>query len=105
MPPGLRATAIRAPCEANTPLAGGWTRWSGVCTAARPPAPSEDESLRWQHVVISLQMLLELPLIVGGRTALELQGFAHYLSATGPREIHLYGDEPPPAWVGKLKLE
>jgi hypothetical protein len=69
------------------------------------PAPNEDEGLRWQHVVLSLQTVLGRPVIVGGRTALELQGFAHYLSAKGPREVHLYGNEPPPTWVGKLKLE
>src|ERR1700693_2155568 len=37
-------------------------------------------SLAWQRVVISLQTLLEYPLAVGGRTALELQGFVHYLA-------------------------
>src|SRR5437867_5113320 len=37
-------------------------------------------SLQWQQVVISLQMLLKYSLAVGGRTALELQGYAHYLS-------------------------
>jgi len=58
-----------------------------------------------ENVVISLQMVLECPVIVGGRTALELQGFAHYLSVTGPREVHLYGDAPLPTWVGKLKLD
>ena len=61
--------------------------------------------LRWQNVVISLQMILECPLIVGGRTALDLQGFAHYLSLTGPKEVHLYGDARLPTWVGKLKLD
>ncbi len=35
-------------------------------------------SLNWQQAVISLQKLLDQNLIVGGRTALELQGFAHY---------------------------
>jgi hypothetical protein len=65
----------------------------------------KDESLRWQHVVISLQTVLERPFIVGGRTALELQGFAHYLGAGELREVHLYGNEPPPSWVGKLPLE
>ena len=37
-------------------------------------------TLGWQQVVISLQTLLGQPLLVGGRTALELQGFAHYLA-------------------------
>jgi hypothetical protein len=54
--------------------------------------------------VISLQTLLARPYIVGGRTALELQGFAHYLSALR-REIHLYGTRKPPGWTFKLKLD
>jgi hypothetical protein len=52
--------------------------------------------------VISLQSLLETPVIVGGRTALELHGFSHYLSAEGMREVYLYGDNPLPGWVNKL---
>lgn len=65
----------------------------------------KDEPLRWQHIVISLQTVLQRPFIVGGRTALELQGFAHYLGTGELREVHLYGNERPPAWIGKLKLE
>lgn len=61
--------------------------------------------LLWQHVVISLQYLLQLPVIVGGRTALELHGFSHYVSAKGVREIHLYGDRPLPSWVGRLDID
>lgn len=72
--------------------------------AAKLPAPNQDEGLRWQQVVVSLQTLLERPYTVGGRTALELQGFAHYLS-DGPREIHLYGPKVVPGWVGKLQLD
>jgi hypothetical protein len=72
---------------------------------ARLPASREDDGLRWQHVVVSLQTLLECPLTLGGRTALELQGFGHYLSSAGPREIHLYGNDRTPGWVCKLKLD
>jgi hypothetical protein len=39
--------------------------------------------------------VLDLPLTVGGRTALEQQGYAHYLS-TAMREVHLYGPKRPP---------
>jgi Transcriptional regulator, AbiEi antitoxin, Type IV TA system/Transcriptional regulator, AbiEi antitoxin N-terminal domain len=59
-------------------------------------------SLRWQQVVVSLQMLLGYPLTVGGRTALELEGYAHYLTHR-TREVHLYGPESPPAWLSKLR--
>jgi hypothetical protein len=69
-------------------------------------ADASHEPLRWQPVVISLQMLLGYPFTVGGRTALELQGFAHYLSSGGhQREIHLYGTGKPPGWVFKLGLQ
>lgn len=60
-------------------------------------------SLRWQQAVISLQTLLGMTLVVGGRTALDLQGFAHYL-AHDTEEVHLHGPKPPPAWLAKLPL-
>lgn len=61
--------------------------------------------LKWQQLVISLQTLLEIPVTVGGRTALELQGFAHYLPLGSVDEVHLYHDKPLPGWVSKLKLD
>jgi hypothetical protein len=60
-------------------------------------------SLTWQQVVISLQALLGYPLLLGGRTALELQGYAHYLPQK-QKEVHLYGPKPPPQWLHKLPL-
>ena len=60
-------------------------------------------SLRWQQAVISLQTLLGMTLSVGGRTALALQGFAHYL-ARDIEEVHLHGPKPPPNWLAKLPL-
>lgn len=60
-------------------------------------------SLSWEQVVISLQTLLQIPVIVGGRTALEAHGFSHYF-AREQKEIHLYGREPPPSWLHSLPL-
>jgi hypothetical protein len=60
--------------------------------------------LTWQQTVISLQTLLDLPLIVGGRTALEQLGYAHYLS-TEMQEVHLYGPKRPPTWLDSLPLD
>lgn len=57
----------------------------------------------WEQAVISLQTLLEFPIVVAGRTALELQGFGHYL-AREQTEVHLYGHQPPPSWLHKLPL-
>lgn len=60
--------------------------------------------LSWQQVVTSLQTLLGYALVVGGRTALELQGYTHYLSE-GVSEVHLHGPVPPPSWVVTLPLK
>jgi hypothetical protein len=60
-------------------------------------------TLVWQQVVISLQTLLEQDLVIGGRSALELQGFAHYLAQENT-EVHLYGPRRPPAWLGNVPL-
>lgn len=60
--------------------------------------------LSWQQVVISLQTLLGHRLVVGGRTALELQGYAHYLSQSSS-EIHLHGPARPPTWLTMLPLK
>lgn len=61
-------------------------------------------SLSWQQAVISLQALLHHPVVVGGRTALELQGYAHYLPQSR-KEVHLYGPQRPPSWVFQLPLD
>lgn len=60
--------------------------------------------LTWQQVVVSLQTILEYPLIVGGRTALELQGYAHYLTSEA-QEVHLYGSVKGPTWLNRLPLK
>lgn len=89
-------------------VAQGWLDQVARSVYRRPaPKLSEEgaqEQLRWQAVVISLQTLLDRPYTVGGRTALELQGYAHYLSGSH-REIHLYGTRQPPVWLSKLSLE
>lgn len=61
-------------------------------------------SVGWEQVVISLQTLLGYAMSIGGRTALELQGYAHYLSHA-QKTIHLYSDSKLPAWLHKLPLE
>ncbi|MGC9969940.1 MAG: type IV toxin-antitoxin system AbiEi family antitoxin domain-containing protein [Bryobacteraceae bacterium] len=90
-------------------LRHGWLEQLARAVYRRPPAwlqkPGDEKHLLWQSVVISLQMLLDRPVVVGGRSALEQQGFAHYLALSGPRELHLYGNEALPGWAPKLKLD
>ena len=79
-------------------VAAGWLEQPARRVYRRPRG-----SLRWQQVVISLQTMLDCPLAVGGRTALDLHGYAHYLSQA-TSEVHLYGPKAPPRWLQGLRV-
>jgi hypothetical protein len=55
--------------------------------------------LTWQAIVYSLQWFLRTDLTIGGLTALEMQGFAHYLPLSPQKSITLYGKDKIPSWV------
>ncbi|MDT8321242.1 MAG: type IV toxin-antitoxin system AbiEi family antitoxin domain-containing protein [Xanthomonadales bacterium] len=80
-------------------LAAGWLERPTRGVYRRPRG-----DLTWEQAVISLQSLMHHPVTVGGRTALELQGFAHYLSHA-QQEVFLYGDKPLPGWTANLPIE
>jgi len=65
----------------------------------RRPGPP----LKWEHLFYSLQEL-GYSLHIGGQSALDLQGFTHYLSL-GHKEkpIALYGHDKLPLWINKIQ--
>ena len=77
----------------------GWLHTLARGVYCRPTAAVHPAALPWQQLVISLNALLNLPAAAGGRTALELLGFSHYLAASGMREAHLFSNENLPGWV------
>jgi hypothetical protein len=66
--------------------------------AYRRPGPQ----LKWEHFVYSLQEL-GLDLHVGGRSALDIVGYAHYLNMSGVKRIELYTTHPLPAWLKSIE--
>ena len=60
--------------------------------------------LTWEGVVCCLQNVLKTDLCVGGLTALELAGFAHYLDLSDRKAIHLYGKDRLPPWCNQVLL-
>jgi hypothetical protein len=58
----------------------------------------------WQQVVASLQTFLGHNLVIGGRSALQLQGFAHFVPFSEMRSVYLYGPRRPPTWLEKIPL-
>lgn len=74
----------------------GWLESPARGIYLRPGLP-----LRWQTVVASLAREMERPPHIGGISALEEQGHAHYIPL-GNRQLYLYGEERLPSWVHAL---
>lgn len=88
-----------------SPVRGVYRRPTSFDNRADPARLDTNEPLPWQQLVISLSRLLNRWVSVGARTALELQGFAHYLTAGAPREVHLYTHEELPSWVSNVPVD
>lgn len=102
LPEGLPVDASWLRAEGYTPNllrkyeAAGWLSQPAHRIYIRPRGP-----IAWQQAVIALQTLLARDLVVGGRTALDLHGFSHYLEAS-TQAIYLYGPKAPPTWLKHL---
>jgi len=82
---------------------GGWLERMGP-RIYRRPGPVANSLLRWDVVVLSLQQIMHKSLHVGGRTAVELSGYAHYLETGESPTVYLYG-QAAPSWLAKLPLK
>ncbi len=75
----------------------GWLEKLGHGAYIRP-----NSILQWQGVVLGLQRLGGMDLHVGGLSALNLQGYAHYLTLGEDSRISLYGTGKLPAWIDQI---
>lgn len=84
-------------------VASGWLTPLAHGAYARPASPVD-----WQGVVLALQRLAKRSIHVGGVSALNLQGLAHYLPLGGEPRIHLWSHSEIvariPAWVTAIKI-
>lgn len=81
--------------------ARGWLERLAPRLYRRPFGPA-NAPIRWDVAVLSLQAVMGKDLHVGGRTALTLHGFSHYVELGDPDVIHLYGDGAP-AWLNRFQ--
>jgi hypothetical protein len=63
---------------------------------------TQGDKVDWQGALYAMQNQLKLPVHCGARTALELQGYSHYV-ASKTREVFLFGPagQKLPLWFGK----
>ena len=84
-------------------VASGWLTALAHGAYARLAA-----AVDWQGVVLALQRLAQQPIHVGGLSALNLHGLAHYLPLGGESRVHLWNHGRAlirlPAWVSSISL-
>lgn len=56
--------------------------------------------LTWEGIICSLQRM-KISSVPGGITAIQLNGYEHFVEMSDSKRIHLYGD-PPPNWINSL---
>jgi len=79
----------------------GWLEKLARGVYRRPDTHRDVSARDWRRLVLSLQRVMGYDVHVGGRTALSLHGFDHYLrlgAETPP--VYLYGDVP--SWLARL---
>ena len=88
----------------DTPLVDYYLRKGYLERVAHGVYRRPGDPLKWQHLVYSLQML-GYPIHVGGRSALELKGRAHYLPLAKRQRIRLYCETKLPRWLFKTNVD
>ncbi|MCD6173739.1 MAG: type IV toxin-antitoxin system AbiEi family antitoxin [Sulfurimonas sp.] len=58
--------------------------------------------ITWQGIAIGIQSLCEIPFYIGGITALNIQGYAHYLPIGEEKYITMHGKDKTPLWIKQL---
>lgn len=80
------------------PVVDSWVRLGKLDAVAHGVYRRPGPPLKWEQVVYSLNEI-GVHVHVGGRTALELQGLAHYVPLQGVTRVALYGASRVPAWA------
>lgn len=88
----------------NRPLIDSWLRSRKLVAVSHGVYRRPGPPLKWEQVVYSLNEM-GVRVHVGGRTALELQGLAHYLPLQGITRVILYTGLRVPAWVQTFPAE
>ncbi|HYW91879.1 MAG TPA: type IV toxin-antitoxin system AbiEi family antitoxin domain-containing protein [Gammaproteobacteria bacterium] len=75
----------------------------GVYRRPLPRNVREPDDAAWQAPLLSLQWILGKNVHLGGESALDLAGYAHFLPLGSRRRVHVYGDVP--SWLKRLPIK
>ena len=99
--PWLKARGID-PKSIHGYVAHGWLERivRGVYRRPAPQGVRGGNGESWAVLLLSLQRLMNYTVHLGGESALDLAGHAHYLSLGGRQRARFYGDVP--SWLKRL---
>ena len=74
----------------------------GVYRRPLPEGVESPDEVSWEIALLSLQRLMNYALHLGGESALDLAGYAHYLSLGARPRVQFYGEAP--SWLKRLPM-
>ena len=77
----------------------GWLKRVGHGAYAR-----SGQTVGWEGVLLGLHRLAGRTCHIGGLSALERHGLAHFLPLGGEKKIHVMSNRKPPAWLKSIEL-
>ena len=85
-------------------VARGWLERiiHGVYRRPLPEGAHGSSEVSWEIPLLSLQWIMKYEVHLGGESALDLAGHAHYLSLGGKPRVHFYGHVP--SWLKRLPM-
>ena len=101
--PWMKARGID-PKSIHDYVARGWLERvvRGVYRRPLPEGARDAYGESWQVPLLSLQWLMEYAVHLGGESALDVAGYAHYLSLGGRSRVQFYGEAP--SWLKRLPM-
>ena len=102
--PWLRAQGID-PKSIHNYVARGWLERiiRGVYRRPLPQGVQSSSGTSWEILLLSLQWVMKRDVHLGGESALDLAGHAHYVGLGGLPRVHFYGHAPP--WLKRLPTQ
>jgi len=102
--PWLRAQGID-PKSIHDYVARGWLERvvRGVYRRPLPDGAQAGYEESWAVPLLSLQRLMKYAAHLGGESALDIAGYAHYLKLGGRSRVHFYGEVP--SWLKRLPMQ
>ena len=102
--PWLRGQGID-PKSIHDYVARGWLKRviRGVYRRPLPEGVHGADEMSWEISLLSLQWIMKYAVHLGGESALDMTGYAHYLSLGGRSRVQFYGEVP--SWLKRLPMQ